>query len=186
MKKLSVSTMVFMALCIVINILGGFIALTLKLPIYLDSIGTIMSAVTLGPVCGGIVGILTSIVNGATYDPVSFLFIPVQLVLGVSTGLLFRSGKFNGIKSILSIVVVTVLGSITSSIIVALVFNGVTSSGSSMIVAVLKNSGVSIITSVFSTQIFTDLLDKAIAFFIVFTVLKAMPDSMRLNLGRKK
>ena len=186
MKKYNVSTMVFMALCIVINILGGFIALTLKLPIYIDTIGTIMSAITLGPVCGGVVGILTSIVNGATYDPVSFFFIPVQLVLGVSTGLLFKSGKFNGIKSILSIILITVLGSITSSIITALVFDGVTSSGSSMIVAVLKNSGVNIITSVFSTQIFTDLLDKAISFFIVFTVLKAMPNSMKINLGREK
>ncbi len=185
MKKFSVSMIVFMSLCIVMNVLGGFIALSLKLPVYIDSMGTIMSAVTLGPISGGIVGILTSMVNGATFDPISFLFIPVQLVIGVSTGLLFRSGKFDGIKSILSIILITVLGSITASIITAIVFNGVTSSGSSIIVAVLKNSGVNIITSVFSTQIFTDLLDKGISFFVVFSILKAMPNSLKLNLYKE-
>lgn len=61
----------------------------------------------------------------------------------------------------------------------------VTSSGSSIIVAVLKNSGVNIVTSVFSTQIFTDLLDKGISFFVVFTILKAMPNRLKLNLYRE-
>lgn len=185
MRKINVSMIVFMALCVVINILGGFIALSLKLPVYIDTIGTIMSAITLGPICGGIVGILTSIVNGATFDPISFFFIPVQLVVGISTGLLFRYGKFNGIKSVLSIILITVLGSITASVIAAIVFDGVTSSGSSILVAVLKNSGINIITSVFSTQIFTDLLDKGISFFVVFTILKAMPNSLKLNLCRE-
>ena len=33
-----------LALCGVINILGGTIALLLRLPVYLDSIGTVLSA----------------------------------------------------------------------------------------------------------------------------------------------
>ena len=48
-SKYNVKTMTLISLGIAINIVGAFIALGLKLPIYLDSIGTIMIAAILGP-----------------------------------------------------------------------------------------------------------------------------------------
>ncbi|AOR24394.1 ECF transporter S component [Clostridium taeniosporum] len=180
MKKLNI--MIFMSLCIVINLVGGFIALTFKLPIYIDTIGTLLSAVLLGPINGGIVGGMTSIVNGATFDPISFYFMPVQLIVGLSTGICFKNSKFEGIKSVFLIILITILGSITASIVASFVFNGVTSSGSSIFVAIFKNLGISTITAVFSTQIFTDLLDKAVSFILVFSVIKAIPIKIIMNL----
>lgn len=170
---------IFIGLAIAINLIGGFIAVTLKLPIYLDTIGTILVSVMFGPVCGAMAGGLTSIVNGITFDPISFYFIPVQIVLGLVTGVLIKEKKFCGFKTILKIVLITVISSSVSSVIAAFVFNGVTSSGSSILVAVLKNSGISIVTAVFSTQIFTDLLDKAISFAVVFAAIKIMPLNMK-------
>ncbi|NFI93121.1 MULTISPECIES: ECF transporter S component [unclassified Clostridium] len=184
MKKINLNVMIFMSLCIVINLVGGFIALSFKLPIYIDTIGTLLSAVLLGPINGGIVGGLTSIVNGSTFDPISFYFMPVQIIMGLSTGVCFKNSKFEGIKSVLSIILITILGSITASIVAAFVFNGVTSSGSSIFVAVFKNLGISTVTAVFSTQIFTDLLDKAVSFALVFSVIKAMPIKITMNLVR--
>lgn len=184
MKKINLNVMIFMSLCIVINLVGGFIALSFKLPIYIDTIGTLLSAVLLGPINGGIVGGLTSIVNGSTFDPISFYFMPVQIIVGLSTGVCFKNSKFEGIKSALSIILITILGSITASIVAAFVFNGVTSSGSSIFVAVFKNLGISTVTAVFSTQIFTDLLDKAVSFALVFSVIKAMPIKITMNLVR--
>lgn len=40
-----------LALCGVINILGGTIALLLRLPVYLDSIGTVLAAALFGACC---------------------------------------------------------------------------------------------------------------------------------------
>lgn len=174
---------IFMGLAIAINLIGGFIALSIKLPIYLDTVGTILVSVLFGPISGAIVGGLSSIVNAITFDPISFYFIPVQLVFGLSTGLLFKDGNFRRAKSIISIVVVTLLSSATAAVIVSFVFGGVTSSGSSILVAILKNSGISIITSVFSTQIFTDLLDKAISFGIVFAIIKMLPENIKSKSG---
>lgn len=170
---------IFIGLAIAINLIGGFIALTLKLPIYLDTIGTILVSVMFGPVGGAMAGGLTSIVNGITFDPISFYFIPVQIVLGLVTGVLVKEKKFCGFKTILQVALITVISSSVSSVIAAFVFNGVTSSGSSILVAVLKNSGISIVTAVFSTQIFTDLLDKAISFAVVFATIKIMPFNMK-------
>ena len=50
-----------LALCGVINILGGTIALLLRLPVYLDSIGTILAAVLVGVVLGQIMRIWATI-----------------------------------------------------------------------------------------------------------------------------
>ena len=50
MKKTnSVYKICLIALAVVINIIGGNIALWLHLPIYLDSMGTILIAILLGP-----------------------------------------------------------------------------------------------------------------------------------------
>ena len=177
MKKLTTNMLVFMAMAVGLNFVGCFVALVLKLPVYLDSMGTLLSAVLMGPAAGAAVGGLTALI-----DPVSLYFLPVQVVAGVSTGLLFKSGRFEGLKSVLAIVLVTLFVSVMSSVIVAFVFNGVTSSGSSLIVAVLKNSGINIVASVFSTQIVTDLLDKAICFSVVFGIIKVMPVPLKNKL----
>lgn len=170
---------IFMGLAIAINLVGGFIALTLKLPIYIDTIGTILVSILFGPISGAMVGGLSSIFNAVTFDPISFYFMPVQIIVGLSTGMFFKEQKFKGVKSIISIIVVTVLGSAAAAVIASFVFEGVTSSGSSILVAILKNSGMSIITSVFSTQIFTDLLDKAVSFGVVFTIIKMLPVNVK-------
>ena len=45
---------------------------------------------------------------------------------------------------------------------------------------------MSIITSVFSTQIFTDLLDKAISFGVVFTIIRMLPVNIKsMAIGEK-
>ena len=177
---------IFMGLAIAINLVGGFLALTLKLPIYIDTIGTILVSILFGSISGAMVGGLSSIFNAVTFDPISFYFMPVQIIVGLSTGMLFKKQKFKGVKSVLSIILVTILGSAAAAVIASFVFEGVTSSGSSILVAILKNSGVSIITSVFSTQIFTDLLDKAISFGVVFTIIRMLPVNIKsMAIGEK-
>ena len=57
-RKLGTYQICLIALAIVMNVIGGQIALALRLPIYLDSIGTIMIGAMLGPWCGLIPGLL--------------------------------------------------------------------------------------------------------------------------------
>lgn len=191
-KKSSAIRLTFSALCIVINLIGGLSAAALRLPVYLDSIGTFFAGAVMGPLAAAGVGALTSVVNAVTFDPVSIYFLPSQLVNGVLTGLLFyRSGLLlrpargrDILRIILNILVITLAGSAVSSVIVGLVFDGVTSSGSSLIVAVLRNSGINILTAVFSTQILTDLLDRAISFLAVALIIRALPAQLLQKLGQ--
>ena len=67
---------------IVINIIGGLVATTLKIPIFLDSIGTMLAAVTLGPWLGALTGLLSNVFQGLATDPVSIPFAVIGLVVG--------------------------------------------------------------------------------------------------------
>ncbi len=83
MKRITLNSrsICFIAMAICINIVGGFLALSLKLPIYLDTIGTVFSALIMGPIGGACVGALTALINGMAFDPTSLYFMPVQLIV---------------------------------------------------------------------------------------------------------
>ncbi len=166
------------SLCIVLNIVGSFIALALRLPIYLDTIGTILASLLFGPLFGAITGALTSLVVGITFDPTSFYYLPVQLVLGFLTGLLFKNTQYFSIKSFLKILIITLICSAISSLITTFAFSGITSSGSAYFVSALRVAGINLLTSVFSVQILSDIVDKLISFYVCFILIKSLPKSL--------
>ncbi len=86
MKKTNTFKITIMAFAVVINIIGAFIAILLKLPIFIDTIGTFL----FGPVGGLLTGIVTSLINGLTFDPYSLYFFPVQLVIGLTAGICYK------------------------------------------------------------------------------------------------
>ena len=86
MKKINVYSICFVALAAVLNIVGGTIALLLRLPIYLDSLGTMLTAALMGPLYGMIPGILSGVLSGCINDPYAFYYIPVQMIIGLITG----------------------------------------------------------------------------------------------------
>ena len=59
-RHISAQKIALIALFIVINIVGGHLALYTKLPIYLDTIGTLLGSAFFGPVGGLITGVLTA------------------------------------------------------------------------------------------------------------------------------
>ncbi|MCI9304820.1 ECF transporter S component [Clostridium sp.] len=183
MKKTNTFKITIMAFAVVINIIGAFIAILLKLPIFIDTIGTFLSAFLFGPVGGVLTGIVTSLINGLTFDPYSLYFFPVQLVIGLIAGICYKKNLFNGKFIIFAIIITTIIGSLLSSLISAFVFGGITSSGTSFIVMYLKEAGVNIITSIFSTQILFDLLDKTVTILIVLSILKSLPKNIKISIG---
>lgn len=182
MKNLKTNALAFMALAVVINFAACNLALIIKAPIYMDAIGTVLTGIMLGPAAGAGVGACTTFLNGVTVDPISLYFIPVQACVGMTTGLLFKSHRYEGFKSAAAIVFIGFLCAVLSSFIVAFIFDGVTSSGSSLIVAALSNLGIDKFLAVFSTQIVTDILDKIFCFAMAFAIIKILPSSIKLKI----
>ena len=63
---------ILIPLAVAINLIGGQIALQLKLPLYLDAIGTVILSAIMGPWIGAISGLLssfiTSLISGNLLD----------------------------------------------------------------------------------------------------------------------
>lgn len=168
-----------MGICIALNILGSFIAVTLKLPIYMDSIGTILVAGLLGPKLAVVTGLCGSIISGLTFDVYSLYFAPVQITTGYLAGIMFQKQFLKGKKLLFGVAVFAVPTSIISAIIAAYVFGGVTSAGSSYIVQILSTFNVPMVVGVFVTQIITDYSDKLIAVLLVNLIIKNMPKNIK-------
>ena len=106
---------------------------------------------------------------------------PVQLVIGIVAGVCYKKNLFKGKYMAIGIIITTVTGSIVASVISAFVFGGITSSGVSFIIMYLKEAGINIITSIFSTQIIFDLVDKAITVLLVLSLIKSLPNNIKVG-----
>lgn len=173
--KISVHKITLIALAIVINIVGSYIALGLHLPIYLDSMGTIMTAILLGPFYGLFSGALSALITGMTSDIYALYYMPVGIVLGVMTGFVFQKNKSN--KLFVKSFCISVPASLISACITATVFGGITSSGSTMLVQLLAKTPVGLTLSCLIVQFFTDYFDRLLSLWLVLSVIKKLPDS---------
>ena len=174
--KISVHKITLIALAIVINIVGSYIALGLHLPVYLDSMGTIMTAILLGPFYGLFPGVLSALVTGMTSDIYALYYMPVGIVLGVMTGFVFQKNKSN--KLFVKSFYISVPASLISACITATVFGGITSSGSTMLVQLLAKTPLGLMLSCLIVQFFTDYFDRLLSLWLVFSVIKKLPDSL--------
>jgi len=182
LKRITTIKQCVVAMGIVINIVGAFIALNLRLPVYLDSIGTIMVSSLLGPAYGIATGLLGSVLSGISFDIYSLYYAPVQILTGLMAGILFKSTWMKGIKAPVGVLFLSLPTSIASSVITAFIFGGITSSASSYIVQILSNLGVGLTLSCFIVQIITDYADKFVAAMIVMGVLAAMPKELIIKI----
>lgn len=180
-QKISIYKLCFIAFAICINFIGGQIALFLKLPIYLDSIGTVFTAVVLGPVYGMLPNAISGLLMGMTVDIYSLYYAPVGIILGLVTGLVYKKYHPKKWWIFLAAVAITIPATIASSCITAFLFGGITSSGSSILVQLLAKTPLGMVGSCFVVQFITDYIDRVICLYVVAVLIKAVPEKMKEN-----
>lgn len=179
MKKSNVLQLCILAFAAAINITGGSIALLLRLPIYLDTIGTMLAAALLGPVYGMVPGLISGLVSGFTSDIYALYYIPVQLITGCSTGIIFKKYMPRGFKLLPLALCISLPGTVASSAITAMVFGGITSSGSTVLVQLLHHAGVNLTASVCIVQAATDYVDRIVVLSLTVMLLAALPGAIK-------
>lgn len=98
-RDLSTATLTLMVVAIAINIAVGSLTVALRLPIYLDSIGTVLVGALAGPWAGALTGILANLIwsilpvpGGA--GPIAAFFAPTAAVIGLMAGFWASRGVF--------------------------------------------------------------------------------------------
>ena len=168
-RHFSSQALVLIVISIAINMIGGQLASMVKLPIFLDSIGTLISAVLLGPVIGMLTGLLTNLLWGLLTDPIAAAFAPVA-------GWLARAGWFRTLpKVVVSGVIITLAVTVVAVPLRTALFGGVTGSGADLFVAWMHSMGQNLVESVAITVIGANLVDKILTAVIVWLLLRQLP-----------
>ncbi|HEN7054037.1 TPA: ECF transporter S component [Streptococcus agalactiae] len=160
----------FISIAIAINLVGANLALFLRLPIYLDTIGTLLIAVILGPWYAASTAFLSALINWMTTDIFSLYYSPVAIVVAIITGILIkRNCKPSSLlwKSL----IISLPGTIIASVITVIIFKGITSSGSNIIAQFLHGIGLDMTSSLILVQVGTDYMDRLISLILVFSTI---------------
>lgn len=177
----SISVILLIPIAIAINIAGGMMTSTLKLPLDLDMIGVILVGALAGPIPACITGVLTNLVNGI-FDPTWIPYAFVAFCIGISAGLLSKYDMMNKIwKLFVSGVIIALVATVTATPITVFFFGGATGGGASMIAAGLMATGMKIVQSVLSVYIVTESIGKVLSVFAAYIIIRAMPERSLLK-----
>lgn len=172
----NIKKLTFMAVAVAINIVGSKIALFMHLPIFLDSIGTMLAGIALGPLAGGLTALVGGLVNGVLGDIYAIYFSISGVLMGVLAGFLFHNKKNSWILLPLKTLVVTLPASALSACIETFLFGGITSAVvTTFIIQALSQTALKLFGSAFLTQAVTDYVDKLIAIILVVVSMKHLP-----------
>lgn len=175
-RRFSSLSLVLIVICIAINMIGGQLVSMLKLPIFLDSIGTLISAVLLGPWIGMLTGLLTNLLWGLLTDPIAAAFAPVAMIIGLVAGGMARAGWFRTLpKVIISGIIITLAVTVVAVPLRTWLFGGVTGSGADLFVAWMHSMGQNLVESVAITVLGANLIDKILTAIIVWVLLRQLP-----------
>jgi energy-coupling factor transport system substrate-specific component len=176
-RSFSTTTLVLIPVAIAINIAVGQLIYTLKIPLYLDSIGTVLVGVLAGPWAGALTGLVGNLVWGLSGLNVIYApFAAVAAVIGLLAGLFTETGWLRAWWKVLIAGLITgLVAAALSAPISAYVFGGVTGAGTDVVVAFYRSFGFGVLPSSFAQGVSSDPLDKAITFLLVWLIVRALP-----------
>lgn len=174
-KDFITMTWVLIPVAIAINLTIGQIVLVLKLPVYLDSIGTVLVGVICGPWAGALTGALSNIIAGIILDPGWFPWFPVAAAIGATAGVMANVGYFkNWWKVVVTGFVIAVVATVVGTPISIAIFGGISASGSSIITAFLLETGKSLVSAVLTTNFIAEPLDKIATSLLAFAIIDGL------------
>jgi len=161
---------------IALNLTIGQLTIALKIPLYLDSIGTIFVAVLVGPYAAIIAGSIANLMAAAFGNPTMMFFIPVVAVIGAFTGFLANKGWFrHWYLCIVGGILQGILAATVSAPISTYLFGGTMMAGTDALVYFFWSMGNTILTSVFYQGLTSDPMDKTVSYLIVYFILRNLP-----------
>ena len=172
----------FVIVSIALNISLGQISLVLKLPVFLDSIGTIFAAILMGPWVGMITGLFSNLIWGLAAGHVVADFAPVAMMIGLTAGILARRGMFSSLFRVLfSSLMITVVLTLVATPIATYLYEGLTGAGADVLVAYL-NAIERHPMGVVAWAVFgTNLIDKVISSLVACFLVKQIPPHIKMQ-----
>lgn len=156
---------------VTLNVALGTIVHLFQIPLYFDSIATVLVAIYLGLFPGILVAVLTSVILALT-DQVLFPFVCCSILTVLITVGFVRGGFLRSLAGYLWLgIALAVANGLGGSIVSTYLFGGVTEvHGIDRLVVSAIAAGQSLNTAVFWAGMLTNLLDKLLVSLVAFLV----------------
>ena len=179
--KLSTASLVLIPACIGINYLGKLFASVLKLPLWLDSIGTCIGGALGGPIIGAICGAANNLIYGfTTGDSITLVYALTSLGIGLAVGSMARLGKMEKLSGALLTAVVAGLVAVCVSTPLNVLFWGGTTGNvwGDAVFAATQAANMPVFLGSLLDEVVVDVPDKLITLIVVFFILKGLPNKL--------
>ena len=175
--QLSAAVIVLIPACIGINYLGKLFASFLKLPLWLDSIGTALG----GPIIGAICGAANNLIYGfTTGDNITLVYALTSLFIGLVVGIMARIGFMKTFPKALLTACAGGLAAVVVSTPLNILFWGGTTGNvwGDAVFAATQAAKLPLALGSLLDEIVVDVPDKLITLIIVFLILKGLPKKL--------
>jgi len=175
----------FVPLGIALNLAIGTLIHALRLPVYLDAIGTIVVTLLAGWRAGVVTGVGSFLLGGVLTNPVLPWFSGTQAAIAIYVAGMSRIGGFRTIwRTILSGIGLGIVAGAVSAPIIAYLFGGVTGAGASMVTAFLLSTGRTLLKSVVLSGLACEPIDKTLQCLLAFWIIKGLPPTLLAKLQK--
>ena len=164
------------ALGAALNVAIGYLVSLLKLPLYLDSIGTVLISVLCGWFYGVVTGLASLIILAVTVAPTVIAYAGTAIAIAILSALLARAGFLRSTRiTIAGGVLLGIAAAAASVPVTTLLYGGVSLAGSDAITALFRAYGLPIWKSVVFGSLVTDIFDKMITALIAMALIRTLP-----------
>lgn len=179
--KWNAATIVLIPVCIGINFLGKMFASALKLPLWLDAIGTCIGAVLGGPIIGGLSGAINNLVYGLIIgDNITIIYLFTSLGIGIAAGIMARLGFMESFpKSLLTACAAGFAAVVISTPLNVIFWGGTTGNvWGDALFAVTQANNMPVWLGSFLDEVVVDVPDKLITVIVVYFIMLALPKKL--------
>lgn len=187
-SSLTTLSLVLIPVAVAVNYVGGLLARTTGLPLYLDSIGTVLAAAVAGPVVGALAGAVNNIFLGLTVSPVAFWYAITSVAIGVVAGLLAARGWMSTLpRAVATGLVIAVVADLVSTPINVFLFEGQTGvpMGDAVYAVLLRNDAPLWLASLLG-EFVIEIPDKIAAVVVAFLIIRALPERFTRLFGEQR
>jgi energy-coupling factor transport system substrate-specific component len=171
---------IFSAACVALNISLNKISAVLQLPVFMDTVGTILSAALVPPIFSVGIGIVSNLIGGVVTHPAIPFYAGTQIVVAMMAVVGYRRGWFDRLWSaVLLGLAIGIVSAIVSAPITVLMFGGITQPGATALNAILLATGRDLWTAVLSGSLIVSSVDKVIAAVITWLLLQRLPERLK-------
>lgn len=178
--RFNTPALVLLPAAVGINYIGKYFATVLKLPLWLDSIGTVLASMLSGPIAGALCGAINNVISGLTVDPISFIYAITSIAIGLTTGILASKGYLSNFKKALGVgLIVALVATVVSTPINIWFWKGQTGNiwGDALYALLIANR-LPVWLASFLDELVVDLPDKIITVMISYTIFRSLPQKL--------